>query len=348
MLRSDFDYALPPELIAQDPLGERDRSRMLILDRGQGTWRDGSFAELPGEVGPGDAIVLNNTRVFPARLNGYRLVNGGRGGRVEALLLRPLGDERWEVLARPARALRRGAALSFGDGRLRARVEEEGDEGRRILHFECDGEFDALVDEIGATPLPPYIRREAAAERRDAARYQTVYARSRGAVAAPTAGLHFTPRVLTELEARGARLVEITHHVGYATFQPVRVEQIEDHRIASEQYEITPEAAASINAAREAGRRVIAIGTTTVRALESAADEEGRVRAERGMTDLFIHPGYRFRVVDALLTNFHLPQSSLLMLVATLAGYDLTMRAYRHAVERRYRFYSYGDCMLVS
>ena len=348
-LISEFDYELPEELIAQQPLAERDRARMLVVERTRDALRDGAFAELPSLLNAGDVLVLNNTRVFPARLIGRRLLDGGRGARVEALLARCVDAEanEWEVIARPGRALRIGAELEFGDGRLRGTVTAQLDDGKRRIRFACAEDFRRVVDEIGHTPLPPYIKRAPSAERLDEPRYQTVYAKTRGAIAAPTAGLHFTPRIFAELQARGVAVVEITHHVGYATFQPVRVAQIEDHRIAAEEYEIGAEAARSINAARTAGRRIVAVGTTSVRALESAADPDGTLRAERRATELFIYPGYRFRIVAALLTNFHLPQSSLLMLVAAFGGRELILRAYRRAVAERHRFYSYGDCMLI-
>jgi S-adenosylmethionine:tRNA ribosyltransferase-isomerase len=349
---SEFAYDLPPELIAQHPLSERDRSRMLVVDRAAGTWRDSSFAELPALLRSDDLLVLNNTRVFPARLIGCRIRNGERGARVEALLLRRLSMEpnEWEVLAKPGRALRPGAELEFGNGRLRGVVVAQLEEGRRVIRFEATDDFDQVVDEIGHTPLPPYIRRESDAEqvRLDEPEYQTIYARLRGAIAAPTAGLHFTERVLSELAARGIQTIEITHHVGFATFQPVRVQQVEEHHIEAERYKISAAAAEAINATRQEGRRVIAVGTTTTRALESATDEERLTHAGRGVTELFIYPGYRFRAIDGLLTNFHLPQSSLLMLVSAFAGRELTLQAYRHAVRSRYRFYSYGDCMFIS
>jgi len=347
---SEFDYELPDELIAQEPLAERDRSRMLVVDRSGQTWRDSSFAEFPAFLNAGDVVVINNTRVFPARLIGRRIMNGRRGALIEALLVRRIENspEEWEVLAKPGRALKVGAELEFGEGRLRGVVTAIVEEGRRHIRFEGAGDFDRIVDEIGNTPLPPYIKRERREEQRlDEPRYQTVFARERGAIAAPTAGLHFTPRIFDELRARGVKIVEITHHVGYATFQPVRVEQVEEHTIASESYEITGEAAETINLAKQSGARIVAIGTTTTRALESAANNDGHVRAERRGTELFIYPGYRFRAVDALLTNFHLPQSSLLMLVSAFAGHDLVLNAYRHAVARKYLFYSYGDCMLI-
>ncbi len=345
---SEFDFDLPDELIAQQPIEPRDASRMLVVDRKTKTYRDGAFTELPKFFEAGDVIVLNNTRVFPARLLGHRIVNGERGAQVEAFLVKNLGDDQWEVLAKPGRALKVGAELEFGSGKLRGFVTEIVEEGRRVIRFECDGDFDQVIDEIGNTPLPPYIKREQDEQLRlDEPRYQTVYAKQRGAIAAPTAGLHFTPRIFEEMAVRGIAVAEITHHVGYGTFQPVRVEQVEEHSIAAESYEIGEAAAAKINAARLTGKRVVSIGTTSVRALESAANPDGSVRAERRSTELFIYPGYQFRVVDALLTNFHLPQSSLLMLVSALANKDLILAAYHHAVANHYRFYSYGDCMLV-
>jgi S-adenosylmethionine:tRNA ribosyltransferase-isomerase len=349
MLISDFNFDLPDELIAQEPLEQRDRSRMLIVDRAAQSFRDSAFAELPSLFNAGDVVVLNNTRVFPARLRGQRVLpTGERGAQVEALLSRLLdvATNEWEVIARPGRALKVGAQLEFGDGRLRGEVTSLLEDGKRRIRFTCDGDFNQVVDEIGNTPLPPYIKRDTA-ERLDEPRYQTVFAKQRGAIAAPTAGLHFTPRVLDEVKARGVQIVEITHHVGYATFQPVRVERVEEHRIEAEHYEITTAAAQTINAAKAAGQRVLAIGTTATRALESAANADGTVRAEQRATELFIYPGYQFKIVDALLTNFHLPQSSLLLLVSALAGRELILQAYRHAVAERYRFYSYGDCMLI-
>ncbi|MFL6231377.1 MAG: tRNA preQ1(34) S-adenosylmethionine ribosyltransferase-isomerase QueA [Pyrinomonadaceae bacterium] len=349
MLISDFDYELPEELIAQHPAAERDASRMLVLDRASRSWRDSHFSNLPGELGANDLLVVNNTRVFPARLAGRREPSGGQ---VELLLIEERGPLVWEVLARPARRLARGQQVSFGDGRLRAEIVSEQDDGRRTVRFDCEGDFDALVEEFGRMPLPPYIKRErleedAASRGEDRERYQTVYAAARGAVAAPTAGLHFTPRVFDEIRARGARVVEVTLHVGYGTFAPVRVEDLNGHAVEPERFEIGEEAAREINAAREAGRRVVAVGTTSVRALESAADERGFVRAGRALARLTVTPGYEFRVVGAMLTNFHLPRSSLLVLVASFAGRDLALAAYHHAVAARYRFYSYGDCMLI-
>jgi S-adenosylmethionine:tRNA ribosyltransferase-isomerase len=353
MFISDFDYELPEELIAQHPAERRDASRMLVLSREGGDWRDSSFSELPSELREGDVLVVNNTRVFPARLEGRREPSGGR---VELLLVRRLkgegGAQVWEALARPARRLGEGESLSFGDGRLRAsiiRVPGEGPE--RVLRFESEGDFDALLEEFGRMPLPPYIRRagaDLAARAADRERYQTVYAERRGAIAAPTAGLHFTPRVFEELRARGVLKAEVTLHVGYGTFAPVRVEDLGEHSVAPERFEVEEREAARINEARAKGGRVVAVGTTTVRALESAADERGRVRAGAAETTLTVRPGYGFRAVDALLTNFHLPRSSLLVLVGSFAGRELTLAAYRHAVAARYRFYSYGDCMFIA
>ncbi|HEX8709865.1 MAG TPA: tRNA preQ1(34) S-adenosylmethionine ribosyltransferase-isomerase QueA [Pyrinomonadaceae bacterium] len=344
MLISDFDYELPDELIAQRPLEERDAARMLLLERETGAWRDTRFAELPSYVRAGDVVVINNTRVFPARLVGTREPSGGR---VELFLVRELGPFTWEALARPARRLQEGARVSFGDGRLRGEIVGVLADGRRAVRFECDGPLAEVIEELGQTPLPPYIKRDESGADEDRERYQTVFAQRRGAIAAPTAGLHFTPRVMQELGARGARIVELTLHVGYGTFEPVRVADLARHRVAPEHYEISEEAAGAINEARSSGGRILTIGTTTTRALESAVSEGGGVLAGAGTAQLTITPGYRFRVVDALLTNFHLPRSSLLVLVAAFAGREVTLAAYRHAVRARYRFYSYGDCMLI-
>jgi S-adenosylmethionine:tRNA ribosyltransferase-isomerase len=352
MLVSEFDYFLPADLIAQNPVPERDQSRMLVLDRTGRKWQDSSFAEFPTFVNQGDLIVINNTRVFPARLIGRRLRGADDPGNktVEILLIQHLNDQKneWEVLGKPARTLREGVELVFGNGRLRGIVTATLEEGRRQMRFESDGDFDQIVDEIGNTPLPPYIKRELnKRDRLDEPRYQTVYARERGAIAAPTAGLHFTSRIFEELRSRSIEVVEITHHVGYATFQPVRVEKVEDHHLDPENYQISEIAARKINTAKQTGHRIIAIGTTTVRALESAIELTGTVRSGRDKTELFIYPGHQFRAIDVLLTNFHLPQSSLLMMVAAFAGRDFVLEAYRHAVRENYRFYSYGDCMLI-
>ncbi len=341
---SDFHYDLPAELIAQHPLGERDASRMLIVDRTTQSWRDSAFASLPDCLRANDVLVLNNTRVFPARLLGERSPSGGA---VELLLLREIEPNVWSALARPARRLRAGTQITFCEGKLRAEVIEALDDGVRVLRFESEQPLNALIDEIGQTPLPPYIKREGEQSSSDRERYQTVFAKERGAIAAPTAGLHFTPRVLQEIEARGARLAEITLHVGYGTFEPVRAEVISEHRVAPEWFSISDEAAQVVNRARAAGGRIIAVGTTTSRALESSVRTDGQIESRSGFADLTIVPGYRFRAVDAQLTNFHLPRSSLLMLVSAFAGRGLIIAAYGHAVRLRYRFYSFGDCMLI-
>ncbi|HKO43533.1 MAG TPA: tRNA preQ1(34) S-adenosylmethionine ribosyltransferase-isomerase QueA [Pyrinomonadaceae bacterium] len=341
---SDFDYELPDELIAQEPLPERDASRMLVVNRETQSWIDATFKSFPDYVKRNDVVVVNNTRVFPARLMGTR---DPTGGRVEVLLARELGAGVWEALVRPGHRLKVGARISFGN-ELRAQVVDDASEqGFRQLKFEGDLPVDQLIDRLGQTPLPPYIKRPTGTSTEDRVRYQTVFAQVRGAIAAPTAGLHFTERVNEAIRERGAAIAEVTLHVGYGTFEPVRVNRISDHRVSSESFEISSASARTINDARAKGGRVIAVGTTTTRALESSARNDGNIEPKSGETNLTITPGFRFRAVDAMLTNFHLPQSSLLLLVSAFAGYDLTMRAYLFAVENRYRFYSYGDCMLV-
>jgi S-adenosylmethionine:tRNA ribosyltransferase-isomerase len=348
MLLSDFDYALPDELIAQEPLEQRDASRMLLVNRATQTLDDSEFYLLPEYIRAGDLVVVNNTRVFPARLLGQREPSGGR---VEVLLIREVEKAIWDALVRPAQRLRVGAWVCFGDSGLRAQVLESSDKGLRRLRFSVEGRdyglIETLLNERGQTPLPHYIRRPSGTSIEDRERYQTVFAREKGAIAAPTAGLHFTPTVVSALHARQARLAEITLHVGYGTFEPVRVDNIEQHRVGPESFHISEETAGAINETRAAGRRIIAVGTTTTRALESAVGQNGRIESGVGETRLTITPGYRFRMTDALLTNFHLPRSSLLLLVSAFAGRDLTLDAYRHAVAARYRFYSYGDCMFV-
>jgi|SRR5215813_599328 len=340
---SDFDYDLPLELIAQDPLEQRDASRMLIIDRKHRSFVDSKFAALESFVKEGDVLVLNNTRVFPARLIGWR---DPSGGRVEVLLVQQLEPLVWEVLVRPGHRVREGERLSFAES-LKAEVLEVMDKGARIVRFESDGSFETILEQIGKTPLPPYIKRPTGTKLRDRERYQTVYARSRGAVAAPTAGLHFTDQVLNKLKRLGADIVEVTLHVGYGTFEPVRVDEIAEHHVAAEFLEIDASTALVINEARADGRRIIAVGTTTTRALESAIADSGELQAFSGQTSLTITPGFEFRVVDALITNFHLPQSSLLLLVSAFADRELVLDAYCHAVKQQYRFYSYGDCMLI-
>jgi S-adenosylmethionine:tRNA ribosyltransferase-isomerase len=360
MLLQDFDYSLPAELIAQRPLAERDASRLVVVDRAAGTFSDRMFRELPPLLQPGDLLVFNNTRVFPARLLGRRRgVTAqpiGKGnpaahsylrGEVELLLTRPEEDGIWQGLVHPGRKIRTGEILVFGDGELEAEVLGRGDYGvRRVRLRARDGDIEAAIDRLGHVPLPPYVHRPD--DPADRAAYQTIFAKIRGAVAAPTAGFHFTERVLAELAARQVETCEVTLHVGLGTFQPVRKERVEDHRMEAERYEISEAAATTLNRARDEGRRIVAVGTTCVRTLESvAARHGGRIVPGRGETNLFIYPGFEFRVVRALLTNFHLPKSTLLMLVCAFAGRSLVLDAYRHAVEQRYRFYSYGDCMLI-
>ena len=344
MRLSDFDYELPEGLIAQQPLERRDASRMLVLNRAEQTWKDSRFVLLSEYVGAGDVIVINNTRVFPARLIGQREPSGGR---VEVLLIRELEPSTWEALVRPAQRLKQGARIRFGNSTLRAEVLEHSDKGLRQLKFEGDAPVEIVINQLGQTPLPPYIKRPSGTSAEDSERYQTVFARKKGAIAAPTAGLHFTPQVIEALMARQARLVEITLHVGYGTFEPVRVEEIEQHHVAPEFFQINEEAAHVINESRARGGRIIAIGTTTSRALESAVNAEGRIESSERETELTITPGFKFRVTDALLTNFHLPRSSLLLLVCAFGGRDFTLKAYRYAVAANFRFYSYGDCMFV-
>jgi S-adenosylmethionine:tRNA ribosyltransferase-isomerase len=343
---ADFDYALPAELIAQFPPPERESARLLVLDRRTGAMLHASIADLPRHLVPGDLLVVNNTRVFPARLIGRRVPSGGA---VECLLLARLDEERWEALVHPGQKLRPGGRVVFERGGqvLEVEVLERKYFGRRIVRLAAEAGRDVndVIDAIGHVPLPPYIHR--ADDLIDRERYQTVYAKARGSVAAPTAGLHLTPALLERLAAEGIERAEITLHVGYGTFKPVRVDRVEDHRVDAERYAITEEAARAINAALDRGRRVVAVGTTTTRALEWAGRKDGRVEPGSGETDLFIHCGHQFHVVNGLLTNFHLPRSSLLMLVCAFAGRERALAAYREAVERGYRFYSYGDAMLV-
>lgn len=341
-LLSDFDYELPPKLIAQTPLENRDASRMLVLDRAAQTWTDSSFKDFTQHLRPNDVVVVNNSRVIPARLTGRREETGGQ---VEIFLVRELEAQVWEALVRPGGRLKRGARAVFGEGKLVAELlDDPGPELRRV-RFHSEGPFEEVLADIGSTPLPPYIKRPSGVSATDRERYQTIYSRHRGAIAAPTAGLHFTPEILAEVR-RVATLVEITLHVGYGTFEPVRVDDVAEHSVSAERFEVSEPAAQTINQARSSGGRVIVVGTTTMRALESSATD-GKVLAGSGVSSLTIKPGHRFQVADALLTNFHLPRSSLLILVSSFAGRDFILRAYRHAVTERYRFYSYGDCMLI-
>ena len=360
MLVNEFDYPLRSELIAQQPLPERDASRMLLLDRGAGSFQDRAFRELPQILRPGDLLVFNNTKVFPARLLGRRRgTTAQRVGKhnpaarefltaeIELLLTRQESEDCWQGLVHPGRKVRTGEVLIFGDGELEAEVLGRGEYGVRQVRLKAHrGNIEDAIDRLGHVPLPPYIRR--ADEPADQEAYQTVYAKVRGAVAAPTAGFHFTERVFAELAARGIETCEITLHVGLGTFQPVRTERVEEHRMEAERFEIPESAATAINRARDEGRRVIAVGTTCVRTLEYVARERaGRIVPGRGETSLFVFPGFPFQIVRALLTNFHLPKSTLLMLVSAFAGRELIFRAYQHAIAEHYRFYSYGDCMLI-
>ena len=363
MLVSDFHYDLPEELIAQEALADRAASRMLHLDRTTGAVNDRVFRDFPGILRPGDLLVMNNTRVFPARLYGRR--GGAKAqplsphnpashdflkGRVEVLLTRQISREpnEWECLVRPGRKIGVGETLFFGEhDELQAGVVSRGSYGERHIRFAPVNDFFPLVEKLGHVPLPPYIARDDRAGDRD--RYQTIYAKERGSVAAPTAGLHFTPEILDRIRERGIEMAEITLHVGLGTFQPVRVQKVEEHRLHQEHYSILREASEKINRALAEHRRIVAVGTTTVRTLEYAVSQsaDGTIAAGSGEANIFIYPGYSFRIVGALLTNFHLPESTLLMLVCPFGGKEHVLNAYRHAVKERYRFYSYGDCMFV-
>jgi S-adenosylmethionine:tRNA ribosyltransferase-isomerase len=358
VLVSDFDYHLPEDLIAQEPLADRAGARMLRLDRRTGTFQDRLFRDLPSLLRPGDLLVLNDSRVIPARLYACRAglhtqANHHTTGRIQVLLAEQISEWEWRTLVRPGRKVLTGEVLNFGPDRvspeLQATVIAHGEFGARTIRFEPVPDFFATIERLGHMPLPPYIHRQDRPA--DQNRYQTVYARERGSVAAPTAGLHFTPEILDALRARGVEIATVTLHVGLGTFQPVRVERVEDVRLHAERYILTPGTAAALNAARREGRRIVAAGTTTVRTLEHCAlmaDGSGsEFMPHSGSTTIFISPGFQFRAVSALLTNFHLPQSTLLILVSTFAGREATLAAYQHAVEERYRFFSYGDCMLA-
>ncbi len=336
-----FDFTLPGHLIAQEPLAARDQSRLLILDRNNDTIKHGQFTDLSSYLEAGDALVLNDTRVLPARLFG---VKEGTGAQVELLLLKQLSDGHWETLAKPARRLPLGSRVIFGDGLLTAVVEEVLEAGGRIVSFSYEGIFNELLNRLGEMPLPPYIK----AQLVDQDRYQTVYSRALGSAAAPTAGLHFTEDYLAVLAARGVKLVYLTLHVGLGTFRPVSVEEIENHEMHAEYYSLSREVADLLNQIRANGKKVVAVGTTSARTLETIYErEEGRYVAGSGWTDIFIYPGYEFAAVDSLLTNFHLPKSSLIMLVSALAGRELILEAYAEAIAQEYRFFSFGDAMLI-
>ncbi|MCB6406861.1 MULTISPECIES: tRNA preQ1(34) S-adenosylmethionine ribosyltransferase-isomerase QueA [Streptococcus] len=341
MNTADFDFHLPEELIAQTPLEKRDASRLLIVDRSSGEFSDQHFDSIIDQLQPGDALVMNNTRVLPARLYGEK---PGTGGHVELLLLKNTEGDHWEVLAKPAKRLKVGAQVSFGDGRLTATVVEELEHGGRIVRFDYQGIFLEVLESLGEMPLPPYIHEKLA----DRERYQTVYAKENGSAAAPTAGLHFTKELLAQIEAKGVKLVYLTLHVGLGTFRPVSVDNLEEHEMHSEFYTLSEEAAATLREVKANGHRVIAVGTTSIRTLETIGNKfQGDIQADSGWTNIFIKPGYQWQIVDAFSTNFHLPKSTLVMLVSAFAGRDLTLKAYEHAIAERYRFFSFGDAMFI-
>jgi len=337
---TDFDYNLPEELIAQHPVEPRDSSRLMLLDKETGAIEHrAAFRQIVDELSDGDVLVFNNTKVLPARLYGHRQESGGK---VEVLLLSPLGDNRWECLVKPGKKCQVGQVIVFDD-RLSCTVLEKTDFGGRIVEFAVDGVFDEIIQELGEMPLPPYIHERL----HDQDRYQTVYAAEKGSAAAPTAGLHFTPELLAALKAKGVTLAFVTLHVGLGTFRPVSEEVIEDHDMHREFYTVSQEVADTINEAKKNGKRIVAVGTTSVRTLESASNEDGTLRAESGWTQIFIYPGYHWKIVDALITNFHLPQSTLLMLISALAGREHCLAAYQVAVKQKYRFFSFGDAMFI-
>jgi S-adenosylmethionine:tRNA ribosyltransferase-isomerase len=340
MRTSDFFYDLPEELIAQEPIFPRDASRLLQLDRKSGQVTDGTFRDILDTLKAGDCLVLNDSRVMPARLYGNRK---GTGAAVELLLLKPKGNDIWEVLAGPGKKAKPGNVLTFGDGILEAEVLEVVEDGNRLVKFHYDGNFYEVLDQIGQMPLPHYIKKQL----EDKERYQTVYSKEVGSAAAPTAGLHFTPELMQEIKNKGVQIAFVTLHVGLGTFRPVKVDEITQHKMHTEHYCLNEENATIINETKAKGGRVIAVGTTSCRTLESIGMQDGKIKAGEGFTDIFIYPGYTFQVLDGLLTNFHLPESTLIMLVSAFAGYDAVMAAYRHAVQEKYRFFSFGDAMLI-
>ena len=340
MRTKDFYFDLPEELIAQTPIAQRDASRLLVLDKESGAWEHKHFFDLPGYLRAGDCLILNNSRVLPARLLGHRLPGGGA---CEVLLLIDRGDNIWECLVRPGKKMRVGAKVSFGEGELVGEVVEELPGGNRLVKFSYEGIFLEVLDRLGKMPLPPYIK----AELQDRERYQTVYSKVNGSAAAPTAGLHFTPELLAQLKEMGVNIGYVTLHVGLGTFRPVKEDEITDHEMHSEYCVIPQETADLINETKRSGGRVICVGTTSCRTIESWAGEDGTMKASAGWTNIFIYPGYRFKVLDALVTNFHLPESTLIMLVSALAGREETLAAYEEAVKERYRFFSFGDAMFI-
>ena len=341
MNTADFDFHLPEELIAQTPLEKRDSSRLLIVDRETGQFSDQHFDNIIDQLEPGDALVMNNTRVLPARLYGTKPETGGH---VELLLLKNTQGDFWEVLAKPAKRLRVGALVSFGDGRLTATVTEELEHGGRIVRFDYQGIFLEVLESLGEMPLPPYIHEKL----EDRERYQTVYAKENGSAAAPTAGLHFIEELLDKIAAKGVKLVYLTLHVGLGTFRPVSVDNLEEHEMHSEFYSLSEEAAETLRQVKANGHRIIAVGTTSIRTLETIGSKfNGQIQADSGWTNIFIKPGYQWKIVDAFSTNFHLPKSTLVMLVSAFAGRQLTLQAYEHAIAERYRFFSFGDAMFI-
>ena len=341
MNTADFDFDLPEELIAQTPLEKRDASRLLVVDKETGAFSDQHFDQIIDQLQPGDALVMNNTRVLPARLYG---IKPETGGHVELLLLKNTQGDDWEVLAKPAKRLRVGSQISFGDGRLTATLVEELDHGGRIVRFSYEGIFLEVLESLGEMPVPPYIHEKLA----DRERYQTVYAKENGSAAAPTAGLHFTEELLEQIAAKGVKLVYLTLHVGLGTFRPVSVDSLDDHEMHSEFYSLSEEAAQTLRQVKANGGRVIAVGTTSIRTLETIGSKfQGQIQADSGWTNIFIKPGYDWKVVDAFSTNFHLPKSTLVMLVSAFAGRSLTLKAYEHAIAERYRFFSFGDAMFI-
>ena len=340
MKTSDFYYDLPEELIAQDPLEDRSSSRLLVLDKETGETSHHVFKEIVNYLNPGDCLVINDTKVIPARLIGAR---EGTGAKLEVLLLKRGADDVWETLVKPGRKAKPGTRISFGDGLLVGEVIDVVEEGNRLIRFEYEGIFEEILDQLGQMPLPPYITHQL----KDRDRYNTVYAEHPGSAAAPTAGLHFTPALLEEIKKKGVEIAHVTLHVGLGTFRPVKVDDVEHHHMHSEFYMIDEEAAEKINRTKDAGKRVICVGTTSCRTIESAADENGRLKACSGWTEIFIYPGYQFKILDCLITNFHLPESTLIMLVSALAGREHVLAAYEEAVRERYRFFSFGDAMFI-
>ena len=336
----DFDYELPQELIAQDPLEDRSSSRLMVLDKQTGAVEHHIFKEITNYLKPGDCLVINNTKVIPARLFG---VKQGTEAKIELLLLKRRENDIWETLVKPGKKAKPGTVVSFGDGLLTGEIIDVVEDGNRLIQFHYEGIFEEILDKLGQMPLPPYITHQL----EDKNRYQTVYAKYDGSAAAPTAGLHFTPELLDQIRSMGVTIAEVTLHVGLGTFRPVKVENVQEHHMHSEFYRIEQEEADKINEAKRSGHRVISVGTTSTRTLESAADENGYLTAKSGWTDIFIYPGYRFKVIDGLITNFHLPQSTLVMLVSALAGREHILAAYRTAVKEKYRFFSFGDAMLI-